>query len=227
MLITKEVEVKLHPSNIKYYESLGYEIPRVKVKNKYVVRKGTTIIVKIQDLQPSSNIMVEYECDYCGIKKQIAYCDYTKRTSKKDCCIDCLGKYKSELCKLQWEENLKSDVKICSKCKREFPKTLEYFRQDKYRPDGLTCQCKECVAGKEIFSIEKEIIPEGFKKCIDCNNILEINETNFKTYIKSKDGFYNICTNCQINRRHKDAIDGYKDVNHVIESYLLTEIFMI
>ena len=212
MLITKEVEVKLHSSNIKYYEDLDYPIPREKVKNKYVVRKGTTIIVKIQDLQISSNVLVEYECDYCGTRKQIPYSEYNSKNNKlsKDCCIDCLGKYKSELNKIQWEEKLKSEFKICSKCKREFPKTNEYFNKNVDRPDDFTCRCKECINNKIIFGIEKEVIPEGFKKCLDCGEILEINENNFKTYVKSKDGYYNICINCQINRRHKDAIDGYK-----------------
>ena len=213
MLITKEVEVKLHTSNVKYYEDLDYKIPRVKVKNKYVVRKGTTIIVKVNDLQKLSNINIEYECDYCGRRKQKAYCDYKSNALNKDCCIDCLGKCKSELNKVQWEEKLKSKVKICSKCKREFPRTLEYFRQDLYRPDMLTCQCKECIDNKIIFGIEKEvkeIIPEGFKKCLDCGEILEVNDLNFNSYITSKDNHYNICKVCQINRRHKNAIDGYK-----------------
>ena len=39
-LITKEVEVLLHGNTIKYYENLGYEIPREKDKtNKMVVKK--------------------------------------------------------------------------------------------------------------------------------------------------------------------------------------------
>jgi len=212
MLLTKEVEVILHASTTKHYELLGYKIPRVKVKNKYVVKKGTTIIIKVEDLLPLSNVMVEYECDYCEKPKKIAYCDYTRKNNKdnKDCCIDCLGKYKSEVSKELWKEKLQSEVKICSKCKREFPKTTEYFRHDYHRPDGLTGQCKECMDGKEIFGIEKEVIPEGYKKCIDCESILEINNVNFRNYGKSKDGFYNICAKCQIDRRHKDSIDGHK-----------------
>jgi len=30
MLVSEEVEVTLHPSNVKHYEDLGYEIPREK-----------------------------------------------------------------------------------------------------------------------------------------------------------------------------------------------------
>ena len=65
-LITKEVEVTLGVRNIKYYEKLGYEIPKYENKNhKLVVRKGTKIQVKIEDLSIGSNVEVEYECDMC------------------------------------------------------------------------------------------------------------------------------------------------------------------
>jgi len=181
-----------------------------KIKKKLVIRKGTKIKVKIEDLLPGTNVKIMYRCDYCGKEKSVLYCDYTRRSSKKDCCIDCLPLYNSEINKLKWEEKFKSETKTCSKCKREFPKTTEYFFRSIDRPDSLSCQCKECACGKEIFGIEKEIIPEGFKKCLDCKEVFEINETNFNTYVKSSDGFYNICIKCQINRRHKDSIDGYK-----------------
>ena len=51
-LLSTEVEVRLTGSNIKYYEDLGYEIPRYfnKNNNKYMVKRGTTILVKIKDL---------------------------------------------------------------------------------------------------------------------------------------------------------------------------------
>jgi 5-methylcytosine-specific restriction endonuclease McrA len=36
-------------------------------------------------------------------------------------------------------------LKTCTKCKQEFPATLEYFHSDKSRPDGLRYWCKPCV----------------------------------------------------------------------------------
>jgi hypothetical protein len=142
----------------------------------------------------------------------MAYCDYSRKPNKlnKDCCIDCLGKYKTELSILEWKEKENLTTKICIKCKREFPKTLEYFIRDNHRPDGLTGRCKECLFGHEVFNVVKETMPEGFKKCLDCGNVLEINELNFKTTNKSQDGFYHVCIQCQIDRRHKDCKNGYK-----------------
>lgn len=229
MLKTKEVEITLHTSNISHYESLGYEIPRVKVKNKYVVRKGTKITVKAEDLLPGTNVMVEYICDYCGEIKPIMYCDYTRKTSNKDCCIDCLGKYKSELNKKQWEEKFDSELKICSKCKRELPKDLEHFQKNISRPDGLSCQCKECIHNKKIFGIEKIIKLKKSKQVK--NYFIKIN----KDYYIAKDGF-KICKGCErklpstsdyFYRKH-DTKDGLqtkcKECNNSVFTDKLTRI---
>lgn len=35
-------------------------------------------------------------------------------------------------------------LKPCSKCKKEYPATVEYFHRNKYRKDGLHNQCKGC-----------------------------------------------------------------------------------
>ena len=64
MLITKEVEIVLSSINIGHFENLGYVIPRyMNNKNKLVVKRGTTIIVKIEDLLDGSDAMVECLCD--------------------------------------------------------------------------------------------------------------------------------------------------------------------
>ncbi len=109
-------------------------------------------------------------------------------------------------------------MKTCSKCKREFPATTEYFNNDKHRPDGLTSQCKECRYNREIFNVEKpipEIIPDGYKRCVECSELLEI-VSNFKTNKNSKDGFYCTCTKCLIKRREqRQGVDsGYKRCSH-------------
>ena len=79
MLLTKEVEVKLGARNIKYYEDLGYEIPRsIGRLGKLVVLPGTTIVVRIEDLQPYSRTVVDVLCDNCKTNiSHIRYRDYT------------------------------------------------------------------------------------------------------------------------------------------------------
>lgn len=38
-----------------------------------------------------------------------------------------------------------SDMKVCNQCKTEYPRTNEYFKNDKHTKDGLYGQCKQCV----------------------------------------------------------------------------------
>lgn len=66
-LLTKKVKIKLHPSNIGYFENLGYEIHRYYDKKEkcYKVKRGTEITVDISDVKPNSMCEVEIECDCC------------------------------------------------------------------------------------------------------------------------------------------------------------------
>lgn len=100
MLITKEVEVVLNSNNIKYYDDLGYSIPRTRrnnrvSKDKLTVPRGTTLLVKINDLPKGSNVNIEVVCDYCGAVFNRQYNAYNrlKNTSytSKDCCNECVS----------------------------------------------------------------------------------------------------------------------------------------
>ena len=66
LILPQEVEIKLNSRNIKHFEDKGYPIPRRKDKRgEITVSRGTTIIVKVEDLLPSSQAMVKCLCDYC------------------------------------------------------------------------------------------------------------------------------------------------------------------
>lgn len=78
-LIDTEVEITLNSKNYKYYEGLGYKIPRYKNKNgDNVVKRGTKIIIKIEDLTRYSMVNVNVKCDSCGNIKPVKYEDYLK-----------------------------------------------------------------------------------------------------------------------------------------------------
>ena len=117
MLISKEVEIKLNGKNIKYYEDLGYEIPRRKDKwGEITVSRGTTIMVKVEDLPDGSHAEIQCLCDYClerGIKTIInkIYKNYIKGNKKsvihKDCCNECASLKNKESILLQYNvENI-------------------------------------------------------------------------------------------------------------------------
>lgn len=101
MLLTKEVEVKLAGKNIKYYENLGYEIPRVLgYDNKPAVKQGTTITVSVDDLPLTSATKVHVMCDIC--KNHISYIRYHDYNRRKHgdtyCCNLCSRIYQQQTC---------------------------------------------------------------------------------------------------------------------------------
>jgi len=108
-LITKEVEIILHPMNIKHFENLNYEIPKyINIRNTLRVKKGTIIKVRIEDLLNNSEVKVDIKCDCCGKElKNVIWKNYLKYM-KED------GKYYCNNCakKLYGKENeLKSRLK--------------------------------------------------------------------------------------------------------------------
>lgn len=85
------ITVQLGPSNTKYYECLGYSIPRRKTKDGICVQKGSLITVLVIDLPRSSHVKVTKICDLCGKHiPGIPYRDVLKmRSSGIDVCASC------------------------------------------------------------------------------------------------------------------------------------------
>lgn len=93
LITTETIEINVNGKKVKYYESLGYNIP--KSKNKYgktTVRKDTKILVRVEDLPPKSHVEIPYKCDYCGDDGFKKYADITKgrKLVLKDCCEKCI-----------------------------------------------------------------------------------------------------------------------------------------
>ena len=105
MILDEYVKITLSPSNIKYFEALGYEIPKYKdEKGKTHVKMHTKLTVKVSDLNSGSHCMVNVACDICGKHNELEYRVYLKNIKKynlytcKDCCFiktekTCLEKY--------------------------------------------------------------------------------------------------------------------------------------
>jgi len=98
MLLTKEVEVELSSNTIFYYETLGYKIPRI--YNKYWgsrVKRGTKILVKVEDLHDVSRALVDVKCDgnNCEeILNNLYWYNYKK-------CVHKDGKYYCRKCAME------------------------------------------------------------------------------------------------------------------------------
>ena len=95
MILNDYVEIKVNSNNIKYYENLGYEIPRkIGSKGKIVYDKSKYISVKIKDVNPESTVLVSTTCDVCGRIKDMRMCSYTHRLSKD-------GLYRCKKCNVE------------------------------------------------------------------------------------------------------------------------------
>jgi very-short-patch-repair endonuclease len=100
MLLEQKIEVGAGGRFTAYYENLGYDVPRYFNKDygKYFVKKGTKILVNIEDLLPTSRARVKIKCDYCEKVYTKNYLDYITWKDKekvhgiyKDACSPCRG----------------------------------------------------------------------------------------------------------------------------------------
>jgi hypothetical protein len=96
-LISEKVMIGLAASNIKYFESLGYEIPRRRKDIKHnilTVPQGTKIEVFVKDLPVKSNVKIKIQCDDCGKKSMLSYCDYVNKIMDdgRSFCVACSHK---------------------------------------------------------------------------------------------------------------------------------------
>lgn len=155
MLITKEIEVTLCSANIHYYENLGYVIPREKDKRgRLTIKRGTKILVKIEDLPVHSHIKIKLMCDYCleeGKETIIekTYHDFRKQRDieliKKDCCKKCLPKKNKEVClKMYGVERYSQTPEIKKKISESQNHDYEFIRSE-FENKGLVLISKEYI----------------------------------------------------------------------------------
>ena len=142
-LLTKEVEVSLHPSNIKHYESLGYVIPRYRNNNdnKGIMRikRGTKITVKTSDLYPSSRVMVEIECDKCKSVLRRTFLDYSRsKHGDKYYCQSCAcSLFNTGENNNLWKSEKTYEQRVDDRTTDEYGR----FTKNVLKRDDYTCRC--------------------------------------------------------------------------------------
>jgi len=131
MLITKEVEVEVSSRNSKYYEDKDYKISRyIDNKGRNKIKRGTKILVNVNDLSKGSEVSIDIECDGCSTPRQINwevynryvkdngeyYCQkcskkgkYKKYISFEEWCYINLSKEEANLLLSRWDYNLNID----------------------------------------------------------------------------------------------------------------------
>lgn len=161
-LLSTEVEVTLCSTTIKYYEDLGYEIPRIKNKwRRYTVPKGTKILVRVQDLQKASSVKVEIECDRCQKKYQDTYANYQRVNHEgKVYCRACAKKiFNSGSNHPLYNPNITDEERAR---KRNYNDYIDFIKRVLQR-DNYICQCcKNRILGNaQVHHLD------GYNWCIE------------------------------------------------------------
>lgn len=113
----KEILVKLNGTTVKYFKNLGYDIPKnINKRDKLVYDFSKRILVKVEDLQEKSNMILTKICDGCGVSKKMPYATILMhRQNGKDFCVRCGTSYAKQIIK----ENI------------TYERSLEYFAKNK------------------------------------------------------------------------------------------------
>lgn len=170
-LLNTEIEIVLY-NNIKHYESLGYDIPRVKNKRgEYVVPKGTKILVQQKDLPKGSGQLVNVECDNCKKHYKMIYHNYLKSQkfhNGKTYCVHCIQKV------------FKKNMEYQEHDRRKYYPDYNDFIIKVLKRDNYTCQC----CGNNSHNLEVHHL-DGYDWCVEKRT----DDTNGIT----------LCTNCHKN----------------------------
>jgi hypothetical protein len=124
-IVSSKVIIKWHGSNKDHYIEKGYKFTKI----------GDEFKVDVKDLLFSSNVSVEFICDYCNGENQKTdeskyknYCDLiiSRKTIEKDCCKnrECINKKTDEATK-------KRGIKNGSSLLEKFPKIASQWNYNK------------------------------------------------------------------------------------------------
>jgi len=203
-LISTEVWVLLHPSNIKWFEGLGYKIPKEK-DNQYRIRipKGTKLLVKVEDLLDTSNALVKVRCDECGEIEEIGWKTY--KTNLKDdgkyYCKTCFDlKYKIFFKQWCYKHLLKENADIIIS-RWDYEKNIDkdgniikpeeiYYNSEGFDRKGYWFKCYEHLEHEsELKSIANFTKGHNSLECNQCNTI-SITHPYLIKYLVNKEDMY-------------------------------------
>jgi hypothetical protein len=100
-------------------------------------------------------------------------------------------------------------LKKCSKCKREFPATMEWFHKSSRSKDGLCNLCKECRSAQKSgrFKFPDPSL-EGYKFCKKCQRKFPSTPDYFYRHHEYKDGLVSTCKECY--KSHSPILEEFK-----------------
>lgn len=186
MLLTKEVEISMNGigTYAKYYESIGYVLPKKYYNGKYHLDKKSKITVKVEDLPQGSQVIVQYKCDKCGEIFDINYKNYLNKTRNEkgeEFCIHCApSQFNSREKHYLWRNDLTDEDRKNSKNRNESPEYNKFIRTVIKRDD---CKCFYCGKTKNNHMVVHHLysyanypelrtdINNGVCLCEDCHRL--------------------------------------------------------
>lgn len=177
-ILNNQIEIGINGRTAKYYENLGYTIPKhYDKRGRLCVKNGTKIIVKVKDLSHGSSAKIDVECDYCHKQYSVSYNNY-QRTNRnnKIYCRECATKL------FNTGENNPSYKKDKTKEEREIKRIYpEYFQFVKrvLARDKYLCKCCGSHNNLEVHHLD------GYDWCIE----KRVDDTNGIT----------LCSSCHSN----------------------------
>lgn len=166
MIISKDIEITLNPSNMKYYSSLGY----------YYLKSGAKLIVPVQQLNKGSNAIVIVKCDICGKEKELKYRFYLKAYNKQKfytCSSKCSRFKVKNTCIQKYGKPYYSQTE-------QWAKDVEETSQIKYGVSNASQSLEKQTNRKETmqkkYGVDYYVLSEDFK--------IKSKETSIKNYGK-------------------------------------------
>lgn len=98
----------------------------------------------------------------------------------------------------------------CTSCNNEFPCTEAFFYKHPHGKDGFESRCKSCLKEyqRKLNFVNRKVdidIPEGYKKCGHCKELLPKTQDYFK--LEQGKYYWGACNTCRnINRRERDKV---------------------
>lgn len=217
MLLTSEVIITLNSANIKHYEDLGYKIPRTIDKyGRKKIKKGTKMLVSINDLPQNSFYKVIYQCDCCKDIFECTYQSYTKvlnkqkqRDDKNYYCQPCANKIfqSSENSNLYNPNLTKEEREDSQKRNRNYPQLYQVVKEC-FKRDNYTCQVCNKRGNGNLNAHHLNNWNNYPEQRFDLENLITLCENCHKTFHKfmgksnipcTKDDFNNWFNNIKKN----------------------------
>jgi hypothetical protein len=204
MILQKTVKV-IVSTHYKYYEKLGYLIPKyINSRGKLSVKQNTRIEVDVKDLPSNSRAKVLIQCDVCGKKLTKSY-QSVKKSGEWICkkCVEQTKEYKEKISKANtgkiFSEEHKRNISK-SKIGKNTGKNNPFYNHSLTEKERMLQHDRRSLDGYSTWkSLVKFFDNYKCRKCgstkhICCHHIN--NYSNFKDQRIDTNNGVTLCKNC-------------------------------